>query len=156
MHSIRILLQKCACASPFLLSHALHCPERGYPIIRHVEIRNFFAQMMHKVDHDVEIEPHLQPLVNEKFTISTWTEDEARPEIPAKGNWGRRFERSFYDVKISNPHARTNRIKGIKDSYLFHENLESLKHQDRIVDIEQTSFSSLRFATTGAMSCITH
>ena len=30
----------CACGSPFVLSHALHCPKGGYPIIRHNEIRD--------------------------------------------------------------------------------------------------------------------
>ena len=36
--------------------------------IRHNEIRDLFANLMKKVVHDVEIEPHLQPFDNEAFT----------------------------------------------------------------------------------------
>ena len=111
---------------------------------------------MKKVSHDVEVEPHLQPLDNETFTNSTCTEVEARLDISAKGIWGSRIERSFYDVKIFNPYAPTNRIKDTKNSYLLHENLKRLKYQDRILDIEDGSFSPLIFATTGGASPITH
>ena len=142
-----------ACGSAFVLSHAIHCPKGGYPIIRHNEIRDLFANLMKRVGHDVE--PHLRPLDNETFTNSTCTEDEAKLDI-AKGIWGSRFERSFYHVKIFNPYAPTNRIKDTKDSYLLHENLKRLKYQDRIKDIEHESFSPLIFATTVGASPITH
>ena len=111
---------------------------------------------MKKIGHDVEIEPHLQPLDYEIFTNSTCIEDEARLDISAKGIRVSRFERSFYDVKIFKPSAPTNRIKDNKDSYLLHENLKCLKNPNTIVDIERGFFSPLIFATTGGASPITH
>ena len=81
---------------------------------------------MKKAGHDVKVEPHLQPLDNPIFTNSTCTEDEARLDISAKGIWGSRFERFFYDVKIFKTIAPTNRIKDTKDAYFLHENLKRL------------------------------
>ena len=98
----------------------------------------------------------MQPLDNETFTNSTCTEDDAGLQISAKGTWGSRFERSFHDVKIFSPYAPTNRIKDANESYLLHEILLRVKYQDRIVDIEDVSFSPLIFATTGGASRITH
>ena len=76
------------------------------------------------VGHDVKIEQHLQPLDNPFFTKSTCTEDESRLDTSTKGMWGSRFERSFYDVKIFETFAPTNRIKTSKDAYLLHESLK--------------------------------
>ena len=65
------------------------------------------------------------------------------------------FERSFYNVKMFNTYAPTNRFEDTKDSYILHENLKRLKYQDRIVDNENESFSPLIFATTVGASPIT-
>ena len=73
----------------------------------------------------------------------------------AKGIWGSRFERSFYDINIFNPYAPTNRIEDTKDSYFLHEKLKRLKYQDRIVDTEHW-FSPLILATTGGASPVRH
>ena len=62
---------------------------------------------------------------------------------PLKDGWGSRFERFFYDVKVFNPYGPTNGIKDTNDAYLLRENLKRLKYQDRIVDIENCSFSPL-------------
>ena len=62
---------KCSGGLPFVLSHALNCPKGGYPIIRHNEVRDLFADLMRRIAHDVEVEPHLQPLDNESLKKST-------------------------------------------------------------------------------------
>ena len=57
--------------------------------------------------HDVQIEPKLQSLDGEIFSSnSTTTDDDARLDIKANGLWGCRFNRTFFDVKIFNPHAK--------------------------------------------------
>ena len=106
--------------------------------------------------HDLEVGPPLQPLDNESFTNSTCTEDEARLEISNKGIWGSCFDCYFCEVKIFNHNAATNGIKNTKDAYLLDESLKRLKCQDRIVDIEQGSFSQLIIASTVEVSPITH
>ena len=46
---------------------------------------------------------------------TTTTEDEARLDIKAIGLWGDRFSRTFFDVKIFNPHAKSC-LKTISDA----------------------------------------
>ena len=74
----------------------------------HNEIRDTFANLMKGVCFDVELEPKLQPLEGESFdNRKTTTEDEARLDIKANGLWETRFNRTFFDVKILNPHAKS-------------------------------------------------
>ena len=78
---------------------------------------------MDEVCYDVEIEPHLQSLQGESFDYrTTTTEDEARLDNKASGLWGSRFSRTFFDVKIFNPHAKSC-PKTIKDAYSDHESI---------------------------------
>ena len=113
------------------------------------EIRDTVANLMNEVCHDVEIEPKLQPLKGQSFVNnSTTTEDDARLEIKANGLWGSRFSRAFFDVKIFNPHAKTSR-KLHKDAYKYHETLKNSKYQQRILNVEQSSFCPLILGCTG-------
>ena len=103
---------------------------------------------MNEVCHDVEIEPKLQPLQGESFVNnSTTTEDEARLDIKANGLWGSRFSRAFFDVKIFNSQAKTLR-KLHKDAYKYHQTLKNSKYQQRILNVEQSSFCPLLFGCT--------
>ena len=104
---------------------------------------------MDEVCHDVAIEPHLQSLQVESFdNRTTTTEDDARLDIKANGLWGSRFCKTFFDVKIFNPHARKC-PRNTKEAYKHHENAKKLKYQQRIQDIEQSSFTPLIFSCTG-------
>ena len=104
---------------------------------------------MNEVCHDVEIEPKLQPLQGERFVNnSTTTEDEARLKFKANGLWGSRFSRAFFDLKIFNHHVKTSR-KLHKDAYKYHETLNNSKYQQRILNLEQSSFCPLIFGCTG-------
>ena len=106
----------------------------------HNEIRDTFASAMKKVCCDVEIEPKLQPLEGESFTHkTTTTEDEARLDIEAieaNGLWDSRFCRTFFDVKIFNPLARTC-PKNVNEAYKFHEFQKKLKCSTRIKNVEK-------------------
>ena len=111
------LPSKCSCGEDFTVSHALHCGKGGYTHMRHNEIRDTFAKIMRDVCYDVEIEPKLQALEGESFDHrTTCTEDEARLDIKASGIWDSRFCRTFFDVKIFNPHAASC-PRNIKDAY---------------------------------------
>ena len=116
--------------------------------MKHNEIRDIFANLMKDVCFDVELEPKLQPLEGESFdNKTTTTEDEAKLDIKANGLWETRFNRTFFDVKIFNPHAKSC-PRTIKEAYKLHEAQNRLKYEQRIVEIEN-SFNPLVFATTG-------
>ena len=72
-------------------------------------------------------------------------------DIKANGLWGSIFERTFFDVKVFNPYARTC-PKTPKDAYAYHESIKKLKYEERITEIENSSFTPLIFATTGGCS----
>ena len=133
---------------PMWTTHSLHCPKGGYTHLRHNQIRDTFATLLDELCHDVEIESKLQSLEGESFhNKTTTTEDDARLDIKASGLWGGRFSRTFFDVKIFNPHAKSC-PKTISDAYKYHESVETLKCQQRILDVEHSSFVSLIFACT--------
>ena len=74
----------------------MNCPTRGYHTIRHNELRNFTAFLLSEVYHDVSIEPHLQPLTGEQFSLaSANVEDGARLDVAAKTFWGSHHQRAF-------------------------------------------------------------
>ena len=85
-------------------AHALHCPKGGHTHMRYKELRDSFANLLSDVCHDVEIEPHLQPLQGETFALKpTTTDDDARLDIKANGLWESRYNKTYFDVKIFNP-----------------------------------------------------
>ena len=85
----------------------LTCSRGGFPILRH-EIRDLTANLLTEVCHEVITEPDLQPLSTETFSLSsTNIQDGARLDIAVNGFWGGRHERTFCDVRVFIPHART-------------------------------------------------
>ena len=68
------------------------------------EFRDSIANLLGDVYHDVEIEPHHQPLQGETFALkSTTTDDDARLDIKPIGLWESRFNKTNFDVKVFNP-----------------------------------------------------
>ncbi len=106
----------------FSIDHALSCPTGGFPSIRHNEVRDITASLLSEVCHNVTIEPHLQPLSGEVMTLrSANTECNSRLYIAANGFGGGRFERAFFDVRVFNPCARSNRQATLQATYRRHE-----------------------------------
>ena len=78
------LPQYCACGTKFSVEHAFTCPKGGFPSIRRNEIHDLMAGLLTEVCHEVEAEPHLQPVTGEKFILtSSNIEDGARLDISA-------------------------------------------------------------------------
>ena len=115
----------CACGTKFTVDHALSCPKGGFPSIRHNEIRDLTANLLTEICHDVCIEPDLQPITGEVLTCATSnTQDGARLDIAANGFWGGRFERAYFDVRVFNPHAPSNRQTRMPACYRKHESVK--------------------------------
>ncbi|XP_047494101.1 uncharacterized protein LOC125042504 [Penaeus chinensis] len=103
------LPQSCSCGSPFNTNHAMTCKTGGFVVIRHDEVRDLTAQMLREVCHDVRVEPDLLPTGRRSFTLrSVNTAEDARLNISARGFWAR-GQRAFFDVRIFNPMAQSNR-----------------------------------------------
>ena len=117
----------CACGSSFSVQHVLSCPKGGYPSIRHNEIRDLTANLLTETCHGVAIEPTLQSVSSEQLNGATANSQVgARLDIVANGFWGDTFERAFFDVRVSNPFAPSNRHPRISSVYRKHENLKSV------------------------------
>ena len=133
------------------MEHALSCPKRGFPIIRHNEIRDLTAILMTEVCHDVCVEPTLQPITGEVFSnITANLDDGARLDIAANGFWGGRHERAFFDVRVFNPHAPSNR-QPLPACYRKHENQKKRVYEQRVREVERGSFTPLVMSLTGGL-----
>ena len=141
----------CACGANFSVEHALSCPKGGFPIVRHNEIRDLTANLLTEVCHDVCVEPTLQPITGETFSNATANSDEgARLDVAASGFWDGRFERAFFDVRVFNPHAPSNR-QPLPTCYRKHENIKKRAYEQRVREVEHGSFTPLVFSSTGGM-----
>ena len=143
----------CICGQSFSTQHALSCANGGIPSIRHNSVRDLTAVLMCEVCHDVVVEPRLQPLSGEVLHGRTCNrEDEARLDIRASGFWGGQFERAFFDVRVFNPKAPTNRGPTLASTYARHEKEKRRNYQQRVVEIEHASFTPLVFSASGGMA----
>ena len=69
--------------------------------LHHNKIRDFTADLLREVCHDVTVEPHLQQMTVEVISGRTSVVgDEARLDVSVCGMWGGRFERTFCDIRV--------------------------------------------------------
>ena len=143
----------CACGTIFTVEHALSCPKGAFPTIRHNEIRHLTANLLTEVCHDVLVEPDLQPITREALSGATSnTQDGARLDIAANGVWGGRFERTYFDVRVFNPHAPSNRHTQMSACYRKHERAKKRAYEQRIREVEHASFTPLVLSATGGLA----
>ena len=146
------LPSSCSCGSEFSVSHALSCPTGGFPTLRHNEVRDVTASLLKRVANNVTVEPHLQQVTGEQFCLrSTIKEDQARLDVAASGIWGGRFERTFIDIRVFNPHAHSNRSTPLAACYAKHEREKRRCYEQRILNVEHSSFVPAVFSSTGGM-----
>ena len=145
----------CCCGQHFSVEHALSCPTGGFPSIRHNEVRDLTAQLLSEVCHGVSTEPHLQPVTEEKmFHRSANTNDNARLDVAMYGFWGGKFEKAFIDVRVLNPSAPSNKKLTTEAMYRKHELEKKRQYEERIREIEHSSFTPLVMSTTGGLGNI--
>ena len=106
--------------------------------------------LLTEVCHNVSIEPGLQPISNEILTGATAnTQDGARLDIAAYGFWGGTYEKTFFDVRVFNPHAPLNRRTPLSSCYRKHEQTKKHMYKQRCREVEHASFTPLEIAATG-------
>ena len=94
---------------------------------RHDGIRNLLTSLIGKVCTNVEVEPQLQPLDNERFNLrSAVTSPEARLDFKAGGFWSRGVT-AFFDVRVTHVNSKCN--QGKATSTIFREQEEEKKQK---------------------------
>ncbi|CAH3168387.1 unnamed protein product [Porites lobata] len=101
--------------------------------------------------NNVEIEPRLQPLDNERFHLrSAVTSSEARLDIKAGGFWARGVT-AFFDVRVTHVNSKCYQSKPTSEVFKEQEEEKKRKYQQRVLDVEMGSFTPLVFGTNGGM-----
>ena len=145
------LASVCACGNKFNLAHALSCKKGGFVTIRHNEIRNITASLLNEVCSDVRKEPPLIELTGEQMEERTAnTTREARLDISALGFWTP-GQKAFFDVRVFDLNAMRYRNKELKRCYESNEDEKKKKYNQRVLQVENATFSPLVFSTHGGM-----
>ena len=63
------LSSKCVCGEKYTVCHSLSCKKGGFIAHRHDGVRNLLTSLIGKVCTNVEVQPQLQPLDNERFSL---------------------------------------------------------------------------------------
>ena len=140
----------CVCGDVFNVDHAMVCRRGGFIIQRHNELRDLEADMLSMVCNDVEIEPVLQELTGESLPSGTNRAPDARLDIHARGFWERQRS-AFFDVRVCHPNADSCRDLDLKQIYKQHENDKKRLYTQRVMDVEQGTFTPLVVTTTGGV-----
>ena len=110
------------------------------------------ARLLSEVCHDVQVEPHLQPLTGEVLHYRTaMLEDDARVDIRAAGFWGCRYHRSFFDVCVFNDLADSNQSSSLAATFCKHEGVKRRAYEERVREVERGSFTPLVLSSSGGM-----
>ena len=146
------LPSKCECGHAFSVEHALSCAKGGFPALRHNEIRDITASLLTEVCSDVRVEPDLQPVTpNQLDGASANSQDGARLDLSANGVWGGRYEKTFFDVRVFNPIAPSNRGQTPAAAYRKHEREKKRAYEQRVREVEHSSFTLLVLSASGGM-----
>ena len=140
----------CSCGKQNDIDHALICHKGGFVNMRHDKVRNVEAKLMQKVCKDVQVEPILMPTRAERLNEGTNIAPNARLDIAARGVWTEQ-EKTFFDVRITHPNAPSLRNKKVEQVYKMAEKEKKNTYNDRILNVEKSSFTPLIFSTSGGM-----
>ena len=112
---------------------------------RHNGVRNLVTSFLGKVCTNVKVEPQLQPLDNEQFSLrSKVTSPEARMDMEAGGFWSRGVT-GFFDVRVTQVNFKSSTI------FKEQEEEKKRKYQQRVLDVEMGSFTPSVFGTNRGM-----
>ena len=64
---------------------------------------------------------------------------------------GGRFERAFFDVRVFNPSAKSNQQASLSSTYRRHEMEKKRSYEQRIREVEHSTFTPLVLSSTGGM-----
>ena len=129
--------------------------KRGFPSIRHNEIRDLTATLLTEVCNDVCTKPELQPVTDEELIGATANSQAgAQLDIQFAANrvWEGTFERTYFDIRVFNPHAPSNRHTNLQSVYRKHEQIKKRAYEQLIREVEHATFSPLVLSATGGLA----
>ena len=98
------------------------------------------------------VEPHLHALSGEVMHHrSAVLDDNARVDIRASGFWRCLRHHTFFDVRVLNSFAASNRTTTLDATFHRHETEKRRAYEERIREVEHGSFTPLVFSSTGGM-----
>jgi hypothetical protein len=150
---IRNLPPKCPCGKSYTVTHALNCKLGGFMNSRHNNIRNFECKLLKEVCRDVECEPPLQKIPENRlndFRATAITAEDARLDIRARGFW-RDGQNAFFDVRVTNVNCDSQKNDRISNILRKHEQEKKRSYNKRVMEIEHGSLTPLIFTTSGVM-----
>ena len=143
--------QTCSCGAAFTIDHTMICHTRGFPTIRHDEIRDITATLLTEVCHNAATEPLLQPLSGEILNHrSANTEDGARLDIRARGFWNGTQD-AFFDVRVFHPNASSHRSMSLQAAFCRQEQAKKREYGECVREVEHGVFTPLVLSTTGSL-----
>ena len=102
------------------------------------------CQLLAEVCNDVRIEPDLQPVMPQQLSGATANAQYgARLDISANGVWGGRFEKTYFDVRVFNPHAPSNRNMTLSACFRKHEREKKRAYDQRVREVEHPTRPSI-------------
>ena len=107
--------------------------------------------MLRMVRNDVEGELVLQDVTGETLNYGANKAPDACLDIHARGFWERKRS-AFFDVHVCHPNAESYKDLTPKQIYKEHVNEKKRQYVERVMEIEQGTFTPLVFTTTGGMA----
>ena len=101
--------------------------------MRHSNIHDFEANLLRITHNNVEVEPQLQQVDNEQ--LNGVKEDNARPDIRAKGVW-RNAENAYFDVRVTNVNSASQKNMLVEKILSKHEQDKKKNYNRRIMNVE--------------------
>ena len=130
----------CVCSTDFSISHAFSCPHSAFPAIRHNNVRlhlRLRVVMMLRLNLFFN---HLRVKLLDKKTA-----DDACVDICAAGFWGTRHQHAFFDIRVFNSLAPSNRSSTLGSTYRKHEQEKRRTYEERICEVEHGYFTPSGF-----------
>ena len=141
----------CPCGLKFDFQHSMSCKKGGFVTIRHNDLRDLTANILHQVCNDVETEPCLLPVTKENLHYrSAIRGDEARLDIRARGFW-QKGQQAFMDVRVFDPNACRYLKSSLTQCYVNNEKEKKRQYNERVLEIEHGCFTPLVFSIYGGM-----
>ena len=86
-----------------------------------------------------------------KLSTTSESNDELQADISVRSFW-QKLQKAFVDVRIFYPFAPSYRNQSVAITMKTMENHKNRKYNQRILDVENDSFTSLPFTNNGGMS----
>ena len=142
----------CACGDKFTIQHEMSCKKGGFVNLRHNEVRDITAHLLNEVCKDVSVEPTLLKMNGERLSNKTSkVNDEVRLDVSATGFWIK-GQRAFFDVRVFDPNAKRYSKQSLKQCYAINETEKKRHYNERILKVDQGSFTPLVFTISGGMA----